>query len=670
MRIESIYTTGKDFTFMPQILMTRYHLWPWLWAQIFKFLNISDPFAWPYIIHVTQTLILSSSLFFFCWVAYGILLHNNKYRLTLAFISMIFWIFGTGTFSMQYQQAWIMWYSVNYQCISMSILWLNLGLTILVLYSDISLRKKIILSCIITTLFILGLFFHSMEMGFYLMFLMILACFKINKIPKVSVICKRNLFLCGGVGFVFLIIITVCGWLILNGTIYTPWKGHLNKINKISDVYMLIELYSWILRSVNRFPSSFSELALFSLGMGVLSFIFIIKAKHRDLLENRRLFFSLLFLAFLFFIIPVFPIINGIFALLTKMGVVYRFFYVSPWFLFIPLTIYFLCHYYCQKTRFSTAFVISNLTIFLLCLICSKLFLYSALDKNTISIINSFNKDKVGCQYTNSDIGKLKTIIANTENKLRKKNNVKSNLYHIRGDWAPVLASLPSLNAINYNRLNLTSFPNISYSKRFVKKYKKYSKSKSWKYYKRYHAYKKIIRRFKDYNLINLELPSTFPRDESIFETFPRIEKPRDKVVKVEKVESLSDGIDSFIEIKQTFNKVGRIARIQLMFNRPENATKDIILKIKEKNTDKTLAQQRVNASEIKDQKWYTFKFPDYVYLNPKKTYYISLESPESYPGNAVSVYIGDGSQYKNGELYINGKQTDKDLCMKIWKGY
>ena len=668
MRIESIFYTGKDFTFFPARIMTKYHLWPWLWAQIFKFFNINDPFAWPYIIHVTQTLILSASLFFFCWVVLGVLLPKNKYRLTLAFFSMIFWIFGNGTFSVQYQQAWIMWYSVNYQCISMSILWLNLGLTLLVLYSDISLRKKIVLSLIIPALFILALFFHSMEMGFYLMFLIVLACFKIKKFPNLKNIKRRNLLLLLGSGLPVFILLFICAYLIINGTIYAPWKDHLSKISQVSDLFHLLNIYSGgLIRGLNRFPNSFSELAIFSLGWGVIMSFNINKITTVVPDLHKRLFFAILTSATLFFFIPVIPGLNGLFALLTHSNVVYRFFYVSPWFLFVPIGIYLMMAKKDQNRGFcNQKLIFISSAVFLSVVLLSKSLPYSFFYRNCKSTFDSFEEKSVGCQYSREDIERLKKLIT----KEGKKAKGLTPLYYIRGDWGSFLAVIPKVYVYNYNRITLPNFPNVVYYRQFVKLHKNKSEDKNWKDYKRYHIYVDILKDFEGFEVINIEFPANFPRDEKIFEEFPLLERPYDKVVIVEKANSFSGGISSNQEIIQSLKPVGRVARIQLCFHKPEKATKDVFLKVQEKESSKTFAELKINASEIRDKKWHTFKFPDYVYLNPKKTYYLVLESPESYPGNSVSVYLGDGKQYKNGELYINGKKTGMDLCMKIWKGY
>ena len=680
MRIESIFYTGNDFTFFPLRGSSKYNLWPWCWAKIFMFFNISDPFTWGYIIHVTQTFILSISLFFFCYTAFSLLLPQKKDNSLLAFISMLLWFLGTGTFSVQYQQAWIMWYSVNYQCISMAILWLSLGLTLLLLYKDLNWKIKISIGALIVSLFVLGLFIHSMEMGYYLIFLTILLAFKIGEFIldlkkwKLKIILIVVAILLTTITILSVILLTteIREWLYSFNKIYLPWKRHFSSINNISDLFKKIVDLSWPFRvGGNRIKTTAGELAFFSLCIGGL-FTIGMWRKYIDCKINKNLFFALLSSAFLFFMIPIIPILDGVVALFSHPNVVYRFFYVSPWFIFTPLVVYILLKKYNVKKYFQLKLLASNFLFLLLSLIVSKFILFSALYGNVASILNSLDNNKVGCQYSKDDIARLKKIIEKKE----KKATLKP-LFYIRGDLGPIVATIPGKNVFAYSRVKLHCSKPLPYYRGFIKRYKNKAGDKNWKQYKRYHAYVDIVKKFNGYEIINIDLPNDFPRDESIFKYFTNIEKPSDKVVNIEK----SDGVNKIYStniLTQSIRNISRIARIQLLLenlNPKDDITlknrEDIILKIKESpDAEKCIAEVKINSSIINKKDWYTFKFPDYIYLNHKKTYYLVLESPESSEKNAIIIHTNNSTKYKYGVLFINGKKTQDDLCMKIWKGY
>jgi hypothetical protein len=90
---------------------------------------------------------------------------------------------------------------------------------------------------------------------------------------------------------------------------------------------------------------------------------------------------------------------------------------------------------------------------------------------------------------------------------------------------------------------------------------------------------------------------------------------------------------------------------------------RDLIFHLKESaaaNSD--LVTQRVNAAELQDNGWYPFTFPPLA-NSAYKSFYFSLESPASEPGNAITIWTNSGDDYAAGVLYFEGETGSGDLA-------
>jgi len=72
-----------------------------------------------------------------------------------------------------------------------------------------------------------------------------------------------------------------------------------------------------------------------------------------------------------------------------------------------------------------------------------------------------------------------------------------------------------------------------------------------------------------------------------------------------------------------------------------------------------------VKGDTVQDNKWHTFRFPPLL-DSRGRTYYLSLESPNATPGNALTAYLALGP-YKLGGHYESGVPRDGSLAFRTY---
>jgi len=80
--------------------------------------------------------------------------------------------------------------------------------------------------------------------------------------------------------------------------------------------------------------------------------------------------------------------------------------------------------------------------------------------------------------------------------------------------------------------------------------------------------------------------------------------------------------------------------------------------------TPYSLAQQKVNAERIKDNRFFRYKFPKLEYSKGEK-YYFYLEAPGAKPGNALTVWAHHKNRYDEGEKVVDGEKAEGDLVFR-----
>jgi hypothetical protein len=317
--------------------VTSRAVWLKMWAYVFRFLNINDIFTYAVVIHRVQFVLCCSAIYFAAKQLFAALLvfddseseiEKKQWLSSLALSSVAVWLTIIGTFSF-FQQAWIMWYSVNYQ-ITLPMLFLVLGLCVNALAVAQSTKLVVSKSLGAFVLVLVIYLFHAGELAYLVFYILIgIVCFgskfKYN---------WRYVLL----GVVFLSMVLY--FLIRMYTDHVPALITLLKNNEYSKILTDIQTKGkWnAVDGGNRFSANWNELYRFS----VFAFIPVaVLAWYKPLLVNKRvLYFVGLSLIFCF--IPTFQYSAGLASLISYDGIVNRYYFASLIFLALPFCAYFV----------------------------------------------------------------------------------------------------------------------------------------------------------------------------------------------------------------------------------------------------------------------------------------------------------------------------------------
>lgn len=441
--VVSLHDEGKSFIFWPgeeggDITKAMY-FWHQLWARIFRFTGINDIFLWAKIIHVVQFTLACLCVFYFSKTALSILTKHEPHTLKssqkslesspllagmrdrgdmsririLSLFAVLLWIIGNGTFSMKYQQAWIMWYSLTYQGLTIPLLWYGAALTFKLTYEHLSIRQKLFHASQIGIISLIMVRVHPTELLYYLIFLFVLLLFNMKKLFSME---NRKM------KWVILIFIPLALLLLFILIRYlmpveAPFFAWVSSGTSLSQMWIKAnQIGNGIVRSgLNRFPNSFSEIALLSIIAALLvRVIYTVFSKERVISFNVHFFDYLLALSMLFFSIPMIPSLAGLIGYMTHPHHVWRFFFASPWFIFLPFVIYKLSimkdiNIPLYKFVIIAALVITSIFYF------RKYIFHDTFILNTKSIVNSLYKEKIGVQYAKKDMDAIGDLIRQCE---------------------------------------------------------------------------------------------------------------------------------------------------------------------------------------------------------------------------------------------------------------
>src|SRR4030066_1770208 len=143
-KIRNIYDHGNCYLYWPND-PSFMCLWHFMWAGLFKIFNISDTFIWAKIIHVSQFILAAGAIYYYSNTVIHVLRPDiEKIHLNiLSYIALLLWFFGNGTFSIVHQQAWIMWYSVNYQGFTLPLFWYLSAIVLQIFFQNLSKLRRI-----------------------------------------------------------------------------------------------------------------------------------------------------------------------------------------------------------------------------------------------------------------------------------------------------------------------------------------------------------------------------------------------------------------------------------------------------------------------------------------------------------------------------------------------
>ena len=109
------------------------------------------------------------------------------------------------------------------------------------------------------------------------------------------------------------------------------------------------------------------------------------------------------------------------------------------------------------------------------------------------------------------------------------------------------------------------------------------------------------------------------------------------------------------------------LSGIKILMANYHNRTndRDVIFHLKKSPEDKQdLRKVIINASKIKDNQYAEFSFSP-IYDAQDKFFYFYIESPTSYPGNAITARYSPSDICTEGKRYVNGVGATGDLLFK-----
>lgn len=374
--------------------------WHSTWAFFFRALGINDIFTYAVIIHRVQFVLNCIIIYYTARLLFSALLpmielgdgdnksNRRKQCLSsLAISSVLVWLTVIGTVS-TFQQAWIMWYSVNYQ-ITLAFLLLALALFVNVVSLEQSNTLKTIKlmgSLLLLTLIYL---YHAGELAYLVFYLpILLICFTTKKNYKNTFILMVAVLIVVLVGVKFYSDI-------VPGLIGLLKEGDWTQIKEKINIYGLYNV-----QGGNRYLANWNE--LYALSVLMVAPIALLAWTKRNHVNQRVFLFIALSLVFCF--IPTFKYSAGIASLISYDGIVNRYYFASFVFVLVPLCSYFVAYHF-KILQHPVVLVLTVLGLMGLVFSYSKQFNHDGVYyQNVKSIKNSLYQDRVGIDMPASEI--------------------------------------------------------------------------------------------------------------------------------------------------------------------------------------------------------------------------------------------------------------------------
>ena len=387
--------------------------WYASWAYVFRLFDITDIFIIGTVVHRVQFIANCALIYFAAKQLFAPLLSlsdsdpvQKQWLSSLAFSSVLVWLTIIGTYS-TYQQAWIMWYSVNYQ-ITLSMLFLALGLIANTLALKHTLQRSMVKLSIAFTLLLGVLLFHAGELAYFVFYIPIIAlCFgsKINYKRKYVLIIGFLIFFVSYMGIKF----------------YSDQTPALITHFKNSDFTKIIADINakgtWnVIQGGNRYSANWNELYSLSVFLFACTGFATLTRRFSDVVVDPRVMLFLL-LSTVFCFLPTFTYTAGLLSLISYDGIVNRYYFASFVFLSLPL-ILFIC---IKKTKL----IKQPAWLILLTLLCIlTVFLYSkninnkgTYYQNVKSIKTSLQAKKIYTEVNEFEIKNVRSQLIEAEKK-------------------------------------------------------------------------------------------------------------------------------------------------------------------------------------------------------------------------------------------------------------
>jgi hypothetical protein len=379
--------------------------WSKIWAYIFRIFNIQDIQTYAVIVHRTQFII--SCICIYLSAAYllpALLskieknndnLDSKKYWISsFALSSMLVWLTVLGTNS-TFQQAWIMWYSVNYQ-LTLPFLFLAIALAINVAAVQQATLVKSLKTTISFVLLLLIFILHAGELIYLFVYILVgVFCFSNKKNINKTLITS----------LIFLIVAFIAVQFYDDRI---PEIVKLIKMGEIEKINDLIQIYGkFNTEGGNRFNANWN--AMYALCILCAFPIVYIVFKYDSGIDFKVLLIVLISLVYCF--IPTFEFSSGVTSLFYHSRLVNRIYFASLLFILPSLLIYLVLH---RTRKFKHP-------IYLLLIILITIGLTTAYSRyinnggtyfqNVNSIWNSLTPEKVGIDLPLEQIESIKLQI-------------------------------------------------------------------------------------------------------------------------------------------------------------------------------------------------------------------------------------------------------------------
>ena len=404
-----------DYVYDPNIRHGRSN-WYKTWAHILRLLETRDISTYAVIIHRTQFLISCFSIYLSAKFLLPAVLHktvqnkhtsaeNKLWVSSFALSSMMVWLTVIGTVS-TFQQAWIMWYSVNYQ-ITLPFFFLATSLLINAIALQQSHRLVFVKIAFSLVLLALVLLWHAGELVYLFVYLLAALLIYASKqnIKKISI------------GLLLLLIASWIASQFYNDRI--PEIFTLIKSGQGGKIAGLIHEYGkYNIEGGNRYAANWNALYAVCVvsAIPVLFFNFY----DRTVLNSKAVYIVLASLIYCF--VPTFKISSGIASLFYGAPIVNRIYFASMLFVLPSLLVYLVLN---KSTKF-------NKPIYLLILVAALMVVTAAYSRyvndsgtyfqNVHSIRNSLKPDKVGIDIPTSEIASIKAQIDAAKMKFKEED--------------------------------------------------------------------------------------------------------------------------------------------------------------------------------------------------------------------------------------------------------
>jgi hypothetical protein len=372
--------------------------WYATWAFIFRTLGVHDIRTYAVIIHRTQfflscIIIYHSAAYLFTALLSNKEQNNNniqnrkQWTSSFALTSTLVWLSVIGTVS-TFQQAWIMWYSVNYQ-LTLPFLFLAISLFInaaavkqLQLITNIKMAVSLILLLLI-------FLFHAAELFYLCIYLMAALVVFVNQKNIIKIL-------------ISLLMVALLIWIASHFYIgRVPEIVSLIQTGQSGKIAELMREYGkYNIEGGNRFEANWN--ALYAICVISALPIFIMNQMGRALVNGKVLYIVLASLAYSF--IPTYKLSSGITSLFYPADILNRLYFASLLFILPSLLVYLILN---KTERFKAPIYLLLVVIGLM----GGTAVYSryvnnagTYFQNVNSIRNSLKPDKVGIDLSVPEI--------------------------------------------------------------------------------------------------------------------------------------------------------------------------------------------------------------------------------------------------------------------------